>query len=486
MSCSFSKPQWSVRVNVKIRRLVPQHLRSTRTRGAADAGRVAAMFGLREGHCEVLYEDYLLEISSGQIVAVVGPSGAGKSVLLREVAAQVPGAVWMDLRRLGQSDTPAVAALTGAGLAERLEMLSRCGLAEATALVSPARQLSGGQLHRLALARALFEARRRGRPTLVIADEFAACLDDVTAGVLCRQMRKLLGGRASALALLVATPRASLLDALQPDQVVIKPLGEPPRLGWAASGRSSAVDRSSPRRWRISRGTMKDYEVLGQFHYLAGPPAAHKRVYVIRPPRSASVAGAPDVAAVLVVSPPLLNVRGRNLATAGRYSGGNRAAALALLNAEVECISRVVVHPVYRGCGLAVRLVRQAILDAQRPLVEALAAMGAVHPFFERAGMKAYRIAPDEPMTRLLSAAEAVGLTVGDLAAVGPVKRLLRRKKSGKACFLSRELDRCIARTFSRSQLARLADPLAEMCRRCGRQYVYYLAPTAKEPKRCR
>ena len=76
------------------------------------------------------------------------------------------------------------------------------------------------------------------------------------------------------------------------------------------------------------------------------------------------------------------------MATGGRYGGPDRRAAAALLNAEVEAISRVIVHPVYRGCGLAVRLIRHALMHAETPMVEALAAMGAVHPLFEKAGMK--------------------------------------------------------------------------------------------------
>ena len=57
------------------------------------------------------------------------------------------------------------------------------------------------------------------------------------------------------------------------------------------------------------------------------------------------------------------------------------------LNANVRCISRVVVEPRYRGIGLGVRLVRETLPLAGVPVVEAIAAMGEVNPFFERAGM---------------------------------------------------------------------------------------------------
>lgn len=144
---------------------------------------------------------------------------------------------------------------------------------------------------------------------------------------------------------------------------------------------------------------MADYHALAPFHYLAGRPAALKRIWTIPVPKALRRIGAPAVAAVLVVSPPVLLCRGRNFATGGRYklaAKGELSAkarkhrttrAIALLNAEVECISRVIVHPVYRSCGLAVRLVRHALRHAGSPRVEALAAMGAMHPFFELGGM---------------------------------------------------------------------------------------------------
>ena len=435
------------------------------------------MFGLGEGLAWTLYEDFEFSVGPGRIVAVVGPSGAGKSVLLAEVARQAGAALLVDVAALARSARPAVAVLAGGSLAQQLEVLSRCGLAEAAALIAPAQSLSGGQTFRLALAAALHKARRRAGPALVVADEFASNLDELTATILCRQVRKLITH--SPVALVLATPRSELLDALQPDAVIVKPLAAPAFLAsrpcacrWA--WRSSRDGRAGWRP-RIVPGSIADYDELSPFHYLAGRPAAHKRVYVMRAPRRQAVGG-PRVAAVLVVSPPVVNVRGRNVATSGRYCGSDRAAAIGLLNREVECISRVVVHPIFRGCGLAVRLVKRAIADAQTPMVEALAAMGAVHPLFEKAGMTAYPLGPDRHSARLLSAAEAVGLLAEDLAAVAPVRRLLASSRGKAARFLRREIEIAAAGMFQPSRLPRLADRVAETCRRVTRQYVYYLA----------
>jgi len=407
---------WTVRVSASVaRRIAPD--------GPARA--VARMFGLRAGK-EVLYEKFTFPVAAGEVVAVIGPSGAGKTTLMEAAARSVPGAIGLSVARLARSATPAVACLparrptcgkqaglkgpggggsvTDEGLRDRLRVLSYCGLAEAAALVTPARCLSGGQLYRLALAAAVWRAVRSGRARLVLADEFAASLDRTTAEVLAGQVRKLISRAADAfgqpLGMIVSTPREDLLGALAPDRVVVKPLGEPARLiegaGKAGGARARPAMASAPggasavTGWRIVRGTMDDYRALGRFHYRARRPAAIKRIWAVRVPPKRRRAGDPHTAAVLIVSPPVLNCRGRNVATGGRYLRPNRRAGTRRLNAEMECVSRVIVHPIFRGCGLAVRLVRHALRTAPTGWVEALAAMGAVHPFFERAGMTAY------------------------------------------------------------------------------------------------
>jgi len=404
-----SRPRWTVRVSAGAARRIA-------SAGAARA--VADLFGLRTGK-EILYEKFTFPVSDGEVVAVIGPSGAGKTTLMRAAARCVPGAIGLSIARLARSPTPAVScltmcikptgrrqsALTGLdhrgritdkGLRDRLRVLSYCGLAEAAALVAPARCLSGGQLYRLALAVAVWRAVGSRRPGLVLADEFAASLDRTTAEVLAAQVRKLVSNAAEAfgqpLGMIVSTPRVELLDALAPDRVVVKPLAEPARLieGTGPHVASSPRGVRAAAGWRIVRGAMDDYHGLGQFHYRARRPAAIKRIWAVRVPSKRRRAGDPRTAAVLIVSPPVLNCRGRNVATGGRYLRPNRRAGTRRLNAEMECVSRVIVHPIFRGCGLAVRLVRHALRTAATGRVEALAAMGAVHPFFERAGMTAY------------------------------------------------------------------------------------------------
>jgi ABC-type ATPase with predicted acetyltransferase domain len=381
MNVPDSSAYWSVRVN----REIVRGGGLARSNGAGAASRIARLFGLGEAYRETVYDDFELNVSPGEIVAVVGPSGSGKSVLLRAMAESCDDAACVSMTPdEAYRDLPAVETLCGGTLRERLGVLARCGLAEATALITPAGYLSDGQCYRLALASAIHSTQQRQKAGLIVADEFCSTLDGTTATVLCRQVRKL--ARRERLAFLLATPRTELLPALLPDRVIIKPLAGLPVVEDYRPP-AGATGLPDPRYWPIQLGSIRDYRQLAPFHCISGPPACHKRVYVIRTPKRFRRFGGPGVAAVLVVSPPVIAARGRNVATANRYVGKDRRGCLSKLNAEIECISRVIVHPMFRGGGLAVRLVRHALRTARTPMVESLAAMGKIHPFFRCAGM---------------------------------------------------------------------------------------------------
>lgn len=147
-----------------------------------------------------------------------------------------------------------------------------------------------------------------------------------------------------------------------------------------------------PGSFRIERGLMKDYHALARFHYRPGRPATVAGVW--RACYVPAEYGKPtQLAAVGVLSWPVPCVRERNLVFG--LTGLRYGQKLAFANATLRTISRVIVHPAFRGTGLATRLVRRLIADCPTPYIEALATMGWVNPFFERAGMT--RLTPQEP-----------------------------------------------------------------------------------------
>ncbi len=63
-----------------------------------------------------------------------------------------------------------------------------------------------------------------------------------------------------------------------------------------------------------------------------------------------------------------------------------RSLFLKKLNQQLWLLARVVLHPTYRGAGVAAAFVRRSCETCPVPWIETLSAMGHVNPFFERAG----------------------------------------------------------------------------------------------------
>lgn len=58
------------------------------------------------------------------------------------------------------------------------------------------------------------------------------------------------------------------------------------------------------------------------------------------------------------------------------------------LNEQLWVLSRVVLHPTYRGAGLAADFVRASCASCPVPWIETLSVMGHLNPFFEKAGFR--------------------------------------------------------------------------------------------------
>jgi GNAT superfamily N-acetyltransferase len=69
-------------------------------------------------------------------------------------------------------------------------------------------------------------------------------------------------------------------------------------------------------------------------------------------------------------------------------SGSRYEARLRFLNRNLRTISRLIVHPQFRGLGIGSALVRRICCDCDTRWVEAIARMGEVCSCFERGGME--------------------------------------------------------------------------------------------------
>ncbi len=253
------------------------------------------------------------------------------------------------------------------------------------------------------------------------------------------------------------------------------------RARFASFGRRACDDRIS-----IERGERCDYLALAHFHYRNASPGAvtaifravHDEPTVVG--RYLGERGEKTVIGVLVRSLPHLGCALRDHATHDRYRGMGHRAAAQLVNREFRTISRVVVDPRWRGAGVAVRLVKRALAEPETIFTEALAAMGRVHPFFEKAGMQRYDRPPRPEHARLADALAQANLPPALLASRSQFMQRLSALSPAVQQWIEHELRRWHRYSARQSRHAPRDVPFEDVLRAARDQLflhpVYFLA----------
>lgn len=126
----------------------------------------------------------------------------------------------------------------------------------------------------------------------------------------------------------------------------------------------------------MSEGSRTDWPYFAGWHYRSHHLAFVKRVVMLWH-------GERPIGICVFASPAAsLSLRSQFF---GLKNPRNRM-ALQSLNRQLWLLARVVLHPTYRGAGLAAAFVRRACETCPVKWIETLSAMGTANPFFERAG----------------------------------------------------------------------------------------------------
>lgn len=232
---------------------------------------------------------------------------------------------------------------------------------------------------------------------------------------------------------------------------------------------------------KIVKGTRADYESLSHYHYRENHVGPYAAIYALK--GEFRTAERLQTVGVIVYAMPAMGCSARS-AVIRALAGLDRRTRLKIINKNIRTISRVIVEPRFRSLGLAVRLVSETMPLMDVAFVEALAVMGRVNPFFEKAGLTRYDAPPSADCVRLKSAFGTVGIDERDLIDPRLVQQKLNKLNQPECDFIESEIARFLQR-FGRRRLMR---PGIERTRfvtgKLADPPVYYLWKNTKKKMR--
>jgi len=226
---------------------------------------------------------------------------------------------------------------------------------------------------------------------------------------------------------------------------------------------------------KIVQAGIEAYKKLARFHYRDGRLGPYAAIYALEESHPLRRRFFEKVGVIVYrMAAPSLELR--NKATGGYFTGlGGRTGQLQIINEKIRTISRVIIEPRYRGLGLASRLVRETMPLLGVPVIESLAVMGAVNPFFEKAGMKAYQDTMPARCVQMTEALSLLGIENSMLLDAEQVERKLKKLERRQTEFFEGQAKRFLQcygkRKFMRPGLERTRFILSKLAFRP----VYYI-----------
>ena len=218
---------------------------------------------------------------------------------------------------------------------------------------------------------------------------------------------------------------------------------------------------------QIVAGDLNDYEQLAGYHYRDSKVGHYVAIFAMKM-RTETVG-------VIVYTMPTAGAELRNIATGGFFSGFDRRTSLSLINRNIRRISRVILEPRFRGLGLASRLVRETMPKMNVPIIEAMAVMGMVNPFFEKAGMTAYTAKMPARCVQLIGAFGVAGVEEKELIDPQKVQERIERLNDIEAKFIESETRKFLQSYGKRRDMPRGTARTRFVLSKLTERPVYYI-----------
>jgi len=227
-------------------------------------------------------------------------------------------------------------------------------------------------------------------------------------------------------------------------------------------------DCSVCKKLQIVKGCVDDYKVLADYHYRDSRLGPYAAIFALKGDFGRTVG-------VIVYTMPAPALELRNIATGNMFAGLDRSTQLALVNKNIRCISRVIIEPRFRSLGLASRLVRETMPQMQVPIIEAMAVMGLVNPFFERAGMKAFTAKIPVRCAQLIEAFSMLGIEKKELIDAKHAQRKLDRLPAPDAEFIELQIKRFLQSYGKRQNMSAGIERTRYILSKLTERPVYYI-----------
>ncbi len=221
----------------------------------------------------------------------------------------------------------------------------------------------------------------------------------------------------------------------------------------------------------ITNGCLDDYKQLAKYHYRSSKLRCFAAIFKML----ARIGNRKIPVGVIVYSMPTAGLELRNVALGNIFSGFDRSTQLALINKNIRRISRVVIEPRFRSLGLASRLVRETLPMLQMPVIEALAVMGKVNPFFEKAGMTRFEAKTPARCVQMLEAFDAVGIEKDELINAEKLHKKIEKLTQRKKVFTARQIRQFLMSYGGNRNLQNDKEQMAFVISKLGTRPIYYV-----------